>query len=117
GPAPRARERRPAHARGARTRPGRGLPDDDGSILMTIPATRADLMRLRRWPTLWVLVGVWTALQVTFSFAFPYLAYRSDDPATAFGGGGAAGDLLAGMLPPAVPEILIAGTPMFGGAI
>jgi hypothetical protein len=85
---------------------------------MTLLATsRADLLRLRRWPTLWVLVGVWTALQVTFSFAFPYLAYRSDDPATAFGGGGTADDLLAGMLPAAVPSILISGTPMFGGAI
>lgn len=80
-------------------------------------AVRADLVRLRHWPTLWVLLGVWTALQVTFSFAFPYLAYRSDDPATAFGGGGTAEDLLAGMLPPAVPAILVSGTPMFGGAI
>jgi ABC-2 type transport system permease protein len=84
---------------------------------MTPHAVRADLLRLRRWPTLWVLVGVWTALQMTFSFAFPYLAYRSDDPATAFQGGVAADDLLAGMLPSAVPSILISGTPMFGGAI
>ncbi|GAA0902752.1 hypothetical protein GCM10009557_78760 [Virgisporangium ochraceum] len=82
-----------------------------------LATTRADLLRLRRWPTLWVLVGVWTALQVTFSFVFPYLAYRSDDPATAFGGGGTAEDLLAGMLPPAVPSVLVGGTPMFGGAI
>jgi hypothetical protein len=84
---------------------------------MTLHAARADLLRLRRWPTLWVLIGVWTALQMTFSFAFPYLAYRSEDPSTAFGGGGTAADLLAGMLPPAVPAILISGTPMFGGAI
>ena len=76
---------------------------------------RAELLRLRAWPTLWVLAGVWTALQVMFSFAFPYMAYRSDDPATAFQG--SAGDLLGGMLPPAVPAILVAGTPMFGGAI
>lgn len=76
---------------------------------------RAELLRLRAWPTLWVLAGVWTALQVMFSFAFPYMAYRSDDPATAFQG--SEGDLLAGMLPPAVPAILVAGTPMFGGAI
>ncbi|GAA0926456.1 ABC transporter permease [Virgisporangium aurantiacum] len=76
---------------------------------------QAELLRLRRWPTLWVLAGVWTALQVMFSFAFPYMAYRSDDPATAFQG--SSGDLLGGMLPPAVPAILVAGTPMFGGAI
>jgi ABC-2 type transport system permease protein len=84
--------------------------------MTVVAASRADLLRLGRWPTLWVLAGVWTALQVTFSFAFPYLAYRSDDPASAFQGG-ATGDLLAGMLPPAVPAILVAGTPMFGGAI
>jgi ABC-2 type transport system permease protein len=80
-------------------------------------AARADFLRLRRWPTLWVLIGVWTALQVTFSYAFPYLAYRSDDPASAFQGGSSSGDLLAGMLPPAVPSILMSGTPLFGGAI
>jgi hypothetical protein len=85
--------------------------------MTAVATTRADLLRLRRWPTLWVLVGVWTALQVAFSFAFPYLAYRSDDPVTAFGGGGSAGDLLAGMVPSAVPAILVSGTPMFGGAI
>jgi hypothetical protein len=86
-------------------------------VTVLVAATRADLLRLRRWPTLWVLAGVWTVLQVTFSFAFPYLAYRSDDPSTAFGGGGTAADLLAAMLPPAVPAILISGTPLFGGAI
>jgi len=77
--------------------------------------TRAELLRLRRWPTLWVLAGVWTTLQVTFSFAFPYLAYRSGDP-DAFQGGPLE-QLLASMLPKAVPQILIAGTPVFGGAI
>jgi ABC-2 type transport system permease protein len=77
--------------------------------------TRAELLRLRRWPTLWVLAGIWTALQVTFSFAFPYLAYRSGDP-DAFQGG-PSDQLLASMLPDAVPQILVQGAPMFGGAI
>jgi ABC-type transport system involved in multi-copper enzyme maturation permease subunit len=77
--------------------------------------TRAELLRLRRWPTLWVLAGIWTTLQVTFSFAFPYLAYRSGDP-DAFQGG-PSDQLLASMLPDAVPQILVQGTPMFGGAI
>jgi hypothetical protein len=84
---------------------------------MTAPvaSTRAELLRMRRWPTLWVLVAVWTAMQVTFSFAFPYIAYRSGDP-DAFQGGPSE-QLLASMLPDAVPAILIQGTPMFGGAI
>lgn len=75
---------------------------------------RADLLRLRRWPTGWVLAGVWTALSVMFSFAFPYLAYRSDDPSAAFQGGA---DVLGSMLPSALPSVIVAGTPMFGGAI
>jgi hypothetical protein len=62
-----------------------------------------------------VLAGIWTTLQVTFSFAFPYLAYRSGDP-DAFQGG-PSDQLLASMLPDAVPQILVQGTPMFGGAI
>jgi ABC-2 type transport system permease protein len=78
-------------------------------------ATRAELLRLRTWPTFWVLAGVWTVLQVTFSFAFPYLAYRSGDP-DAFQGG-PTDQVLASMLPDAVPQILVQGTPMFGGAI
>jgi hypothetical protein len=77
--------------------------------------TRAELLRLRAWPTFWVLAGVWTVLQVTFSFAFPYLAYRSGDP-DAFQGG-PTDQVLASMLPDAVPQILVQGTPMFGGAI
>ena len=77
--------------------------------------TRAELLRLRRWPTLWVLLGVWTALSLTFSFVFPYLAYRSGDP-DAFQGGPSE-QLLTSMLPPAVPQVLVGGTPMFGGAI
>jgi hypothetical protein len=77
--------------------------------------TRAELLRLRHWPTTWVLAGIWTALQVTFSFAFPYLAYRSGDP-DAFQGGPSE-EVLASMLPQSVPQILIQGTPMFGGAI
>jgi ABC-2 type transport system permease protein len=80
-----------------------------------IATTRAELLRLRTWPTFWVLAGVWTVLQVTFSFAFPYLAYRSGDP-DAFQGG-PTDQVLASMLPDAVPQILVQGTPMFGGAI
>jgi len=80
-------------------------------------SARADILRLRRWPTMWVLAGVWTALSAMFSFAFPYLAYRSDDTGTAFQGGASAEDVLASMLPSSLPALIVAGTPMFGGAI
>lgn len=84
---------------------------------MVLASARADLLRLRRWPTMWVLAGVWTALSVMFSFAFPYMAYRSDDTGTAFQGGASAEDVLTSMLPSSLPALIVAGTPMFGGAI
>jgi ABC-2 type transport system permease protein len=85
------------------------------TLTAPIASVRADLLRMRRWPTVWVLVAVWTTMQVTFSFAFPYIAYRSGDPDAFQGGPG--DQLLASMLPDAVPAILVQGTPMFGGAI
>lgn len=78
-------------------------------------ASRAELRRLMLWPVTWVLTGVWLTLQILFSFVFPYIAYRSEDP-DAFQGG-PAGEILASMLPSSAPELLIAGTPMFGGAV
>ena len=79
-------------------------------------SVRAELLRLRRWPAYWVLIGVWFALDLTFVYVFPYIAYRT--------GGGPAGDagipraqLLADLLPTAVPAAAVQGTPLFGGAI
>ena len=81
-----------------------------------LASTRAELLRLRRWPATWVLIGVWFALDLTFVYVFPYIAYRT--------GGGPAGDagipraqLLADLLPTAVPAAAVQGTPLFGGAI
>jgi ABC-2 type transport system permease protein len=81
-----------------------------------IRSTRAELGRLWRWPVTWVLVGIWTILNLLFAYAFPWIGYR--------GGGGpdTAADtppeaLLADILPAAVPSTLVAGMPMFGGAI
>jgi ABC-2 type transport system permease protein len=79
-------------------------------------SVRAELLRLSRWPAYWVLIGVWFALDLTFVYVFPYLAYRT--------GGGPVGDagippaqLLADVLPGAVPVAAVQGTPLFGGAI
>ena len=81
-----------------------------------LASTRAELLRLRRWPAFWVLIGTWFALDLAFAYLFRYIAYRS--------GGGPAGDagiprdqLLADVLPAAVPVAAIQGTPLFGGAI
>src|SRR3954468_21512390 len=103
---------------------GGGVPGDDrstdarGEHPMTGVAgsVRAEGLRVRRWPAYWVLIGVWFALDLTFVYVFPYIAYRT--------GGGPAGDagipraqLLADVLPGAVPVAAVQGTPLFGGAI
>jgi ABC-2 type transport system permease protein len=81
-----------------------------------LASVRAELLRLRRWPALWVLVGVWIALDLAFVYAFNYVAYRT-------GGGSAVADavpraqLLADLMPTAVPVAAVQGTPLFGGAI
>jgi len=81
-----------------------------------ISSTRAELLRLRKWPALWVMVGVWLVLNITFGYVFTYITYATGD-ATAVGEGVPPQLLLADMMPAAVPESLIAGMPMFGGAI
>ena len=81
-----------------------------------ITSTRAELLRLRRWPALWVMVGVWLVLNVTFGYVFTYITYTTGDT-TAVSEGAPPEQLLADMMPAAVPESLIAGMPMFGGAI
>ena len=52
---------------------------DEGSL-------RAELRRMLRWPTMWVLGGTWLVLNLTFGYVFTYLTYRSDD-GTGFAGG------------------------------
>jgi ABC-2 type transport system permease protein len=79
-------------------------------------SVRAELLRPRRWPAVWVLVGVWFALDLAFVYVFNYVAYRT-------GSGSAVADavpraqLLADLMPGAVPVAAVQGTPLFGGAI
>jgi ABC-2 type transport system permease protein len=82
-----------------------------------ISSTKAELLRLRAWPAMWVLVGVWLVLNVTFGYVFDYIAYVTDSESTVVDSGVPPEQLLAGLLPATVPESLIAGMPMFGGAI
>ena len=69
-----------------------------------------------RWPALWVLTGTWLTLNVLFVYVFDYVAYRTGD-STGPTQGVPTAELLAGVLPPAVPASLVQGMPMFGGAI
>ncbi|TNC42449.1 ABC transporter permease subunit [Mumia zhuanghuii] len=79
-------------------------------------STRAEVLRLRRWPAVWVLVAVWIALGLVFGYLFPYLSYRTGDLSFA-GDGDTRAQLLVEMLPAALPTVLVQGLPMFGGAL
>jgi ABC-2 type transport system permease protein len=79
-------------------------------------STRAELLRLRRWPAVWVTLGAWLALAATFGYLFNYLAYATGSQNFATDGQ-SAGSLLAQVLPGNVPAVLVQGTPMFGGAL
>ncbi len=81
-----------------------------------VNSTRAELLRLRRWPVLWVLVGVWLTMNLTFGYVFNYIAYRTGDSSNV-NEGIPPEALLADLLPSAIPEVLAQGMPMFGGAI
>jgi len=97
--------RRPA----SRSRPGQAV----------LRSTRAEVMRLRKWPALWVTVAAELALNLLFLYVFSYVSYRSGDGAE--GGGIVEGvskdSLLADMLPDAIPRVATQGMPMFAGAL
>jgi ABC-2 type transport system permease protein len=101
----------PEHPPTSRGRPGPGAG--------VLRSTRAELLRLRRWPALWVIVGAELALNLLFLYVFSYVSYRSDDGE---GGGGIVDgvprdSLLADMLPDAIPRVATQGMPMFAGAL
>ena len=76
-------------------------------------AIRAELLRLAKWPTTWIISGVWLALDLTFGYVIGYLQYRS----AANSGERSAPVLLAQLNLDAVPQALTSGLPMFGGAL
>lgn len=77
-----------------------------------IASMRAELIRLGRWPTAWVLGGTWLLLNLAFGYLFNYLSYRSED-----GGGFAdqvsdqavAQALLAQLMPDQTPVTMVQG--------
>jgi ABC-2 type transport system permease protein len=79
-----------------------------------IASTRAELLRLAKWPATWVIIGVWLVLNVSFGYVFDYLSYRD---AVAAGDAGLAAGLLSQLSLAEVPGTMVAGLPMFGGAL
>ena len=81
-----------------------------------INSTRAELLRMRKWPAVWVTLGAWIAMSLMFGYLFSYLSYKTGDLSFADEGSTRAA-LLAGLLPESVPDVLVQGMPMFGGAL
>jgi len=91
-------------------------PTATGAVAGTIASTRAELLRLRRWPAVWITIGAWMALTTLFGYLFNYLSYKTGD--TSFSNEGETSQsLLAELLPGYIPHVFIQGMPMFGGAL
>jgi len=79
-------------------------------------STWAELLRLRKWPAVWVTVGAWLAMNAMFGYLFDYITYTSGDSSFSNEGEPRA-ELLTKLLPSSIPDVLAQGMPMFGGAI
>jgi ABC-2 type transport system permease protein len=87
-----------------------------GLLTGTRRSTRAELLRLRKWPAVWITLGTWLALSLMFGYLFNYLSYTTGD--SSFSNEGATkATLLAEMLPANAPDVFLQGMPMFGGAL
>ncbi len=86
------------------------------AIADTLASTKAELLRLRKWPAVWVTIGAWLALTAMFGYLFNYVSYTSGS--TSFSNEGESPEsLLAEILPANVDHVLLQGMPMFGGAL
>jgi ABC-type transport system involved in multi-copper enzyme maturation permease subunit len=81
-----------------------------------LASARAELLRMRKWPAVWVTIGAWAAMSIMFGYLFGYLSYKTGDSSFSNEGQTRAG-LLADLLPASVPDTLLQGMPMFGGAL
>ena len=86
------------------------------TVASAVASTRAELLRLRKWPAVWITIGAWMAMTAMFGYLFNYLSYTTGD--TSFSNEGETADsLLAEILPGNVDHVLLQGMPMFGGAL
>lgn len=81
-----------------------------------LASTRGELLRLRKWPAFWIVLGTWILLNLTFAYLFNYLAYTTGSSGR-MSNGLPRDVLLRQMLPAAVPEVFTQGMAMFGGAL
>jgi ABC-2 type transport system permease protein len=81
-----------------------------------INSSRAELLRLRRWPAVWVTLGVWFLLAMMFGYLFNYFSYKTGDLSFS-NEGETTNSIFAELLPANAPNVLLQGMPMFGGAL
>jgi ABC-type transport system involved in multi-copper enzyme maturation permease subunit len=67
----------------------------------------AELLLIRKRPSTWILLTIWTLLALTFAYVVPYVAYLNDP----------ASQPLADVLPQRLVGTLMAGFPFFGGVL
>jgi len=79
-----------------------------------LSSTRAEMLRLLKWPVTWICLGVWSIMNLFFAYGLNYLSYRS---AVSDGDDFVARGLLSDMSLQQLPATLVQGMPMFGGAI
>ncbi|WP_159841938.1 ABC transporter permease subunit [Nocardia sp. CY41] len=81
-----------------------------------VASTKAEMLRMRKWPAFWIVLGTWLLLNLTFAYLFNYLAYTSGE-SSRMSNGLPREALLQQLLPAAVPEVFTQGMAMFGGAL
>ena len=77
---------------------------------------RAELLKLRKWPAMWILAAVLLVLSQVFGYVIPYVAYRSGG-GSGFAAGETPAQLLADTLPGRLVPNTLGGFPLFAGAI
>jgi ABC-2 type transport system permease protein len=84
--------------------------------MQPLASTRAEWLRLGRWPALWAILGVGVVLDILFGYLFDYVSYRTGSSSEVSEGLSPAA-LLRDLLPAGVPTTTLQGMPMFGGAL
>ena len=77
---------------------------------------RAEVLKLVRWPAMWVLAAVFLVLAQVFGYLIPYVGYRSGG-GSGFAAGETQAQLLADILPANLVGNTLSGFPMFAGAL
>jgi ABC-type transport system involved in multi-copper enzyme maturation permease subunit len=88
-----------------------------GSVTALLASVRAELMKLIKRPTTWLIGIVWLLLNLMFGYVFPYLGARGAPTGRPPGDASSAEAILAGALPSHLFTTAIQGLPLFGGAL